>query len=58
MTENSNVPTGLNTPDAGAEQSGYGRHRGQVSVQDVPENAPAPRGKHRKPSQERRSEAA
>ncbi|MDI3387303.1 hypothetical protein QIS99_13990 [Streptomyces sp. B-S-A8] len=58
MTENSDVPTEQSAPDAAAEQRGHGRHRGPVSVQDVPEQAPAPRGRHRKPSDERRSEAA
>ncbi|MDQ8701307.1 hypothetical protein RCO28_02235 [Streptomyces sp. LHD-70] len=58
MTENSNVPTEPQASDAAREQRGHGRHRGPVSVQDVPENTPAPRGRHRKPSDERRSQAA
>ncbi|MFC7308485.1 hypothetical protein ACFQVC_30240 [Streptomyces monticola] len=55
MTQNSNVPTEPDTPQAAPEQAGHGKHRGPVAVQ---EDAAAPRGRHRKPSQETRSEAA
>ncbi|MDI3405932.1 hypothetical protein [Streptomyces cavernicola] len=58
MAENSNASAEQSAADAAAEQRGHGKHRGQVSVQEAPEHAPAPRGRHRKPSDERHSEAA
>ncbi|OAH12913.1 hypothetical protein [Streptomyces jeddahensis] len=51
---NTSTDTTTNDPRAGAQQpDGHGRHRGPVSaLEDGTAETPAPRGRHRKPSDE------